>query len=104
MGGETTLSKSVNAKLELESPAFTCGHCRFTTALAGHWTIEHSRLVFRADADPQPRRGPDLCCCGESREPASFTAIVTDTDQVFTGDVLTGLQTVAERAHDERQV
>lgn len=96
------MSDSVDAKLELESPVFTCGHCRFSTALAGHWTIEHGRLVFRADADPQPRRGPDLHYCGESRETASFTSIVTDTDQVFTGDVLAGLQKVAERAHDER--
>jgi hypothetical protein len=77
------LNKQVEAVLELESPMFTCGHCHFGTCLSGKWAIEDGRLIFRADADPQPRRGPDLDGCCESWDIAVFTKIVTDTDQEF---------------------
>lgn len=52
--------------LEISNPSATCGHCRFMTELTGEWSVESGRLVFRAAADPQPRRGPDLESCCES--------------------------------------
>ena len=76
-------SEFVNADLELDSPAFTCGDCRFMTCLTGVWSVVEGRLVFTADADPQPRRGPDLHGCCESWNQVRFTRIVTDTGQVF---------------------
>lgn len=58
--------KHYRQTLEIESPLATCGGCRFTTALSGTWTVEDSRLVFRADLNPLARRGPgmDSCCEG----------------------------------------
>ena len=61
--------------LEISNPAATCGHCRFMTELTGEWSVENGRLVFRAAADPQPRRGPDLNGCGESSEVTRFERI-----------------------------
>lgn len=58
--------KDYSKTLEIENPAAVCGGCHFTTELAGEWTVEDGRLVFRAAADPQPRRGPDLQSCCES--------------------------------------
>lgn len=79
--------------LEIGNPSATCGHCRFMTALAGEWSVEDGRLVFRAAADPQPRRGPDLESCGESAERvAEFERITVD------GEELTAAQVAALRA------
>ncbi len=61
--------------LEIENPLAVCGHCRFTVPLRGEWSVEGGRLVFRADADPQPGRGPDLDHCGESDRAVEFKRI-----------------------------
>lgn len=90
----------VKAKLELEPPRFSCGHCRFSTSLTGRWSVEDGRLVFRADADPQPRRGPDLEGCCESRDVAEFTEIVTDTDQVINREELAALRAAASLSRE----
>jgi hypothetical protein len=79
------------ADLELDSPAFTCGDCRFTTRLSGHWSIEYGRLVFRADPDPQPGRGPTIAGCSESDHITSFARVVTETGQIINGDALESL-------------
>jgi len=67
--------------LEIEPPSIKCGDCRFTSAMAGVWSVEGGRLVFRADADPQPRRGPDLVgCCESDRDSGETTGVeVTDS-------------------------
>jgi hypothetical protein len=86
---------SVSVPLELQSPMFSCGDCHFTTQLTGKWSVEHGQLVFRADADPQPRRGPDLESCCEGRHVTIFTKIVTDTDQEFGSTQLDKLREMA---------
>ena len=88
----------VNVALELESPILTCGDCRFASRVHGQWSIEDGRLVFRADADPQPGRGPDLQCCCESWRIAHWTKIVTDTGQEFSGSELRTLRKTASLA------
>lgn len=62
-----------NAVAELDEPRIQCGHCRFSAPLRGTWSWEDGRLVFRADPDPQPGRGPDLASCGECG--ARFVAV-----------------------------
>ena len=51
--------------LEIDAPLAACGHCRFTTALDGSWSVEDGRLVFRAALDPLTRRGPSIGGCSE---------------------------------------
>jgi hypothetical protein len=65
-------------QLLLTPPSFMCSKCHFMTNLSGRWSIEHGRLMFRADEDPQPRRGPDLVSCCEGYECGDFTKIVTE--------------------------
>src|ERR1035441_7885100 len=60
------MSRDYSGTLEIDNPSVQCGHCRFGARLTGVWSVEDGRLVFRADADPQPRRGPDLSSCCES--------------------------------------
>ena len=40
--------------LEIEGPSATCGHCRFTSALAGTFSVEDGLLVWRGAPDVQP--------------------------------------------------
>lgn len=89
------------ADLELNNPAFTCGHCRFTTMLIGDWSVEDGRLVFRAAPEPQPGRGPDLESCCEASEVVTFDRIVTHyTDWgEITGADLEALRRTAARAY-----
>jgi hypothetical protein len=61
--------------LQIENPLAVCGHCRFTSELKGEWSVEEGRLVFRADPDPQPGRGPDLESCCESDPVIEFGSI-----------------------------
>jgi hypothetical protein len=77
--------------LEIEGPSATCGHCRFTTALTGTWSVENSLLVWRAARDPQPRRGPDLSSCCESSPVISFEHVTAD------GEALSAEQVAALR-------
>jgi hypothetical protein len=51
--------------LEIDNPLAACGHCRFTTALDGTWSVEDGRLVFRAMLNPLTRRGPSMGSCCE---------------------------------------
>ena len=93
------MSKVVKAELELEPPILACGHCRFGSAVQGEWSVEDGRLVFRADADPQPRRGPDLNHCCESSVVAEFTKITSWQGLVIEGDQLEELRKTAEEAY-----
>jgi hypothetical protein len=78
--------------LEIEGPTAECGHCRFMTALSGKFSVEDGRLVWRADPDPQPRRGPDLGSCCESNPVIKFEHITAD------GKELSAEQVAALRA------
>jgi hypothetical protein len=79
------------AILEIGGPVATCGHCRFSAPLRGSWSVEAGRLVWRADADPQPGRGPDLDGCCENG-PVVFSTVAVD------GAALTATQITALRA------
>ena len=79
--------------LEIEGPAAVCGHCRFTSALKGAWSVEDGVLVWRGDRDPQPRRGPDLESCCESDPVIEFKHITVD------GERLAGWQVAVLRAN-----
>lgn len=78
--------------LEIESPLATCGHCRFTSALSGTWSVEDGRLVFRANLNPLANRGPGMDTCCESRLVPEFRHITVD------GERLTGEQTAVLQA------
>jgi hypothetical protein len=67
-------------RLEIDNPLATCGHCRFTTALTGKWSVEDGRLVFRAALNPLTRRGPGLEGCSESDPAIHFGHIAVDSD------------------------
>ena len=64
--------------LEIEPPVAVCGHCRFTTALTGVFTVEDGLLVWRGAADVQPRRGPGLESCCESDPVIDFAYVEAD--------------------------
>lgn len=84
--------------LEIDGPSATCGGCRFTSALAGKFSVEDGRLVWRADPDPQPRRGPDLTSCGEGYScPDEFESIVADDADLSSEDIA-ALRATAEYA------
>jgi hypothetical protein len=82
------LSRDYRKALEVEGPSATCGGCRFTSALKGTWSVEDGRLVWRADPDPQPGRGPDLERCGESDRcpPGGFEYITVDGEDLSAED------------------
>jgi hypothetical protein len=82
---------SAAGTLEIEGPAATCSHCRFTTALTGRFSVEDGLLVWRGGADLQPGRGPDLESCCESDPVVSFDRVEVD------GEALTGEQVEALR-------
>lgn len=73
--------------LEIEHPRAECGHCRFTAALSGKFTVEDGRLVWRGDPDVQPGRGPDLVSCCESDPVAEFEFIVAGGERLPAEDV-----------------
>ena len=80
---------------ELDSPGIVCGNCRFMSNIEGEFTEEDGRLVFRADPDPQPRRGPDLFSCGECG--AKFTEIKWEWSRRKLGDdVLAAVRETAQ--------
>lgn len=77
-------------KLKIEPPSATCPYCRFTSAVAGEWSVEDGRLVFRAAEDPLPSRGPSLDYCCEGSDCGEFSGIepswgdnLTVTDEQF---------------------
>jgi hypothetical protein len=70
------VSRDYSKTLEIGAPIAKCGHCRFGSALIGRWSVEGGRLVWRADPDPQPGRGPDLTSCCESSPVITFKRIV----------------------------
>lgn len=78
--------------LEIDAPLAACGHCRFTSALSGTWSVEDGRLVFRAALGPLRRRGPDFESCCESDPAIQFERITVD------GEPLTGEQVAVLRA------
>ncbi len=65
-------------ELRIDGPSATCGHCRFTSALAGTFSVEDGLLVWRGAPDVQPRRGPDLESCCESSPVVEFARILVD--------------------------
>lgn len=73
--------------LQIENPLAVCGHCRFTTELSGQWSVEDGRLVFRADPDPQGRRGPDLESCCETDPVIEFEHVTADGRELAAGQV-----------------
>ena len=83
--------------LDIQPPLARCGYCGFTTALTGAFAVEDGRLVFRADPDPQPRRGPDLEGCCEGRECGRFEHIAAD-DRELTADEVAALRAAARDA------
>lgn len=94
------------ANLEVEPPSAVCGYCRFTSALHGTFSVEDGRLVWRAEADPQPSRGPDLERCCEGHSCGDFAGVeVTDsaggwvTRELAADDVAT-LRETARKAWD----
>jgi hypothetical protein len=97
--GEGGVTRDYSQTLEIEAPAATCGHCRFTSALSGAWSVEDGRLVWRAEADPQPRRGPDLHSCCESSPVIEFTSITAEWgDREFSSEEIAALRATAEHA------
>lgn len=84
--------------LAIEGPSATCGGCRFMAALTGKWSVEDGRLVWRADPDPQPRRGPDLERCGESDRcpPGGFEYVTVDGEDLSAGDLAALRATAAD--------
>lgn len=77
--------------LEIESPLARCADCGFVNRLTGVWSVDDGRLVFRADANPLSRRGPDFHHCGESSEVAEFTRI-TVGDKPLRAEEVAALQ------------
>jgi hypothetical protein len=73
--------------LEIREPTATCGHCRFTTALRGEFSVEAGRLVWRADRDSQPGRGPDLNSCCESSPVIEFAHITAGDEELNAEDI-----------------
>lgn len=68
--------------LEIQDPLATCGHCGFTTALTGVFSVEDGLLVWRGAPDPQSRRGPDLNGCCESDLVIEFERIIADGEDL----------------------
>jgi hypothetical protein len=64
--------------LYISNPIAECGHCNFGQRLQGVWFIEDGRLVFRANANALPGRGPDLDGCYESDPVVQFDFVVVD--------------------------
>ena len=73
--------------LDIFNPIADCGHCHFGQALKGTWSVEDGRLVFRADADPLPSRGPDLNGCYESDSVVRFKHIEVDGTELTDAEV-----------------
>lgn len=90
--------------LEIEGPAAVCGYCRFMTRLTGKWSVEDGLLVWRAAADPQPRRGPDLNSCCEGRECDEFVGIMADGQALSDEDVAALRATADEAQRREAEV
>jgi hypothetical protein len=91
------VSRDYSGTLEIEDPSVHCGHCRFSARLSGKWSVEDGRLVFRADADPQPRRGPDLESCCES-DPVVYFRHVKAGDTDLGDEEIAALRATAEYA------
>ena len=81
------MARDYSRTLEIENPSAHCGHCRFSARVTGKWSVEDGRLVFRADADPQPRRGPDLVSCCESGPVVRFECITVDGEDLGSGEI-----------------
>jgi hypothetical protein len=73
--------------LEIDGPTAECGHCRFTVALTGKFSVEDGLLVWRAAPDPQPGRGPDLDSCCESDPVISFERVTVDGADLNAGQI-----------------
>ena len=86
--------------LAMDAPSVSCGKCHFTAALTGEFSFEDGRLVFRAAADPQPRRGPDFSRCGECG--AEFTAVSWDWgSRRLTQDDLDAIQDTLRKTREK---
>lgn len=80
--------------LEIENPLVVCGHCWFRVPLRGEWSVEDGRLVFRANPDPQPGRGPDLVGCCET-DLIEFERITADGKELSPEQVAALRETAA---------
>jgi hypothetical protein len=92
------LPRKRHETLEIENPLAVCGHCRFTVPLKGEWSVEDGRLVFRANPDPQPGRGPDLVGCCESDPAIEFGHVTVGGKELGTGQVTVLRETAARPA------
>jgi len=81
--------------LEIEGPLAVCGHCRFTTALTGRFSVEDGLLVWRGAPDPQPGRGPDLSSCCESSPVVRFERVTADGEDLSAEQVAALRETAA---------
>jgi hypothetical protein len=90
--------------LEIDAPTAECGHCHFTTALDGAWSVEDGRLVFRSRLNPLTRRGPGYESCCESSPVVEFRRI-TAGGVPLTDEQVTELRAAATspEAWDEEQ-
>src|ERR1700733_7752642 len=87
-GGLAVVSRDYSKDLEIDGPTATCGNCRFMTKLAGKFSVEDGRLVWRGDPDPQPRRGPDLMSCREGGDcPGEFGHVTVDGEDLSAEDI-----------------
>lgn len=69
------------------------------TRLTGKFSVEDGRLVWRGDADPQPRRGPGLERCAESdRCPRGGFRYITVDDEDLGSEDIAALRASAEYA------
>jgi len=87
MGGRDHHVTDRDRTLDIDGPTATCGHCRFVTALAGKFSVEDGLLVWRGDADLQPRRGPDLESCCESDPVIGFERVEVDSEPLSAGQL-----------------
>jgi hypothetical protein len=96
------MSRDYHQTLEIDGPTATCGGCRFTSALEGAWSVEDGRLVWRAEPDPQPGRGPDLTSCCEGSDCADeFRHVTVDGGDLSAGDLAALRATAADaRLHE----
>jgi hypothetical protein len=91
------MNENPGKTLEIDGPSATCGHCRFTTALTGKFSVEDGLLVWRAAADLQPGRGPDLDGCCESSPVIQFEHITVDGKNL-SAEQIAALRQTAVRA------
>ncbi len=65
-------------RLEITGPTVECDDCRFGSYVAGTFSVEGGRLVWRGDRTLFPHRGADLDGCSESSPYVECVGIEVD--------------------------